>query len=261
MAASVRSPPDEPGITVNAPAFTSTPALSPLAPAATWRVLDDDPALLARLPAGVEPVRADLAAAPEAAFAPAPRLVAASAFFDLTSAVWIERFADLLAASKVALYAALTYDGREVWSPKPAEEDAALAAFNRDMRRDKGFGPALGAAAHDALLACEAALRPGRAMAEVFDAHARGLDAAGFGHARLNACGYSVGARYTPCWLDSYMFYENAPLEIAPGMTFFLHMILMDSEAGAAMCLGRTSLVTETGAEPLSGLSLDLPRR
>jgi Xaa-Pro dipeptidase len=42
---------------------------------------------------------------------------------------------------------------------------------------------------------------------------------------------------------------------------FFLHMILMDSEAGAAMTLGRTSLVTGSGAEPLSKLTLDLIRQ
>jgi Xaa-Pro dipeptidase len=114
------------------------------------------------------------------------------------------------------------------------------------------------AAARDALLACEAALRPGRPMADVFVAHARTLDAAGYGHARLNACGYALGARFTPSWMEPQMFYEGAPTVMAPGMVFFLHMILMDSDTGAAMCLGRTSLVTEQGAEPLSRLDLDL---
>lgn len=117
------------------------------------------------------------------------------------------------------------------------------------------------AAARDALTACEAALAPGRTMGEVFAAHATALDAAGLGHARLNACGYSLGARFTPSWMDPQMFYENAPQVMAPGMVFFLHMILMDSDTGAAMTLGRTSLVTETGAEPLSSLPLDLPLR
>ena len=41
-------------------------------------------------------------------------------------------------------------------------------------------------------------------------------------------------------------------------MVFFLHMILMDSEHGAAMCLGRTSVVGERGAEPLSKAPLEL---
>lgn len=128
-------------------------ALAQLAPGARWRVLDHDPALLARLPDDdrIEPVAVDLAAAPESAFTPHPRLVTASAFFDLTSADWIERFADRLAASGAALYAALTYDGREDWSPSPPGEAEALAAFHRDMTRDKGFGPALGPAAHGAL--------------------------------------------------------------------------------------------------------------
>ncbi|MFN3614078.1 MAG: M24 family metallopeptidase [Rubrimonas sp.] len=115
------------------------------------------------------------------------------------------------------------------------------------------------AAARDALLACEAALKPGRPMADVFDAHARALDEAGYGHARLNACGYALGARYTPSWMEPQMFYRGAPTIMGPGMVFFLHMILMDSATGAAMTLGRTSLVVETGAEPLSRLSLDLP--
>jgi Xaa-Pro dipeptidase len=115
------------------------------------------------------------------------------------------------------------------------------------------------AAAREALLACEAALKPGRPMADVFDAHARALDDAGYGHARLNACGYALGARYTPSWMEPQMFYDGAPTIMAPGMVFFLHMILMDSASGAAMTLGRTSLIGETGAEPLSRLPLDLP--
>ena len=117
------------------------------------------------------------------------------------------------------------------------------------------------AAAKDALLACEDALKPGRPMADVFDAHARTLDAAGYGSARLNACGYSLGAKYSPCWMDTDMFYEGAPQIMGPGMVFFLHMILMDSDTGAAMCLGRTSLITEAGAESLSKLPLEMPQR
>lgn len=120
---------------------------------------------------------------------------------------------------------------------------------------------AMHAAARDALLACEEALGPGRAMAEVYAAHATTLEAAGFGHARLNACGYALGARFSPSWMEPFMFHEGAPLVMAPGMVFFLHMILMDSETGAAMTLGRSSLVTEAGSEPLSALPLDLPRR
>jgi Xaa-Pro aminopeptidase len=117
---------------------------------------------------------------------------------------------------------------------------------------------AMHAACREALLACEAKLLPGTAMGEVFAAHARVLDAHGMRAHRLNACGYSLGTVYAPCWMDWPMFFAANPVELGPGMVFFLHMILMDSEAGLAMTLGRTSLITAAGPEPLSKASLEL---
>ncbi|MFQ5623362.1 MAG: M24 family metallopeptidase [Paracoccaceae bacterium] len=113
-------------------------------------------------------------------------------------------------------------------------------------------------AARQALLASEDALRPGRPMADVFDAHAGTLDGLGLSRHRLNACGYALGVRYPPSWMEDQMFYRGASTVMQPGMVFFLHMILMDSDAGAAMCLGRTSLVTETRPEVLSRTPTDL---
>ena len=114
------------------------------------------------------------------------------------------------------------------------------------------------AAAVEALEACEASLRPGRPMGDVFDAHARVLDAHGFQHARLQACGYGMGAVYNPIWVDFPMFYEGNPLLVQPGNVFFLHMILMDSQAGLAMCWGHSVLVHNEGVERLSRSPLDL---
>lgn len=116
----------------------------------------------------------------------------------------------------------------------------------------------LHAAAADALQACEAALRPGAAMGEVFQAHADTLDRAGLREHRLNACGYALGTTFAPNWMDWPMFYRDNPVEIGPGMVFFLHMILADSDTGTAMTLGRTSLVTETGHRVLNRHPLDL---
>jgi Xaa-Pro dipeptidase len=61
--------------------------------------------------------------------------------------------------------------------------------------------------------------------------------------------------------MDWPMFFQGNPVEIGPGMVFFLHMIVFDSDAGLAMTLGRTSLVTERGAEPLSRAPLELIAR
>ncbi len=117
------------------------------------------------------------------------------------------------------------------------------------------------AAAKEALLACEAALKPGATAGEVFAAHTTIFDAHGLNEHRLNACGYSLGAKFTPSWMDWPMFYENNDWVIEPGMVMFAHMILMDSASETAMCLGRTYLVGETGAEALNGHDLGLMQR
>ncbi len=114
------------------------------------------------------------------------------------------------------------------------------------------------AAAVEALEACEDAIRPGDPMGNVFDAHARVFDSHGLSHARSQACGYGMGAVYNPIWVDFPMFYEGNPLLMQAGQVFFLHMILMDSEAGQAMCYGHSVLVTETGVERLSRQGLEL---
>ncbi|CAH1673296.1 Aminopeptidase P family protein [Hyphomicrobiales bacterium] len=114
------------------------------------------------------------------------------------------------------------------------------------------------AAARDALLACEAELKPGRTAGDVFAAHARVFDEHGLSQHRLNACGYSLGAKFTPSWMDWPMFYQANDWEIVPGMVMFAHMILMDSDSKTAMCLGRTYLVGASGAEALNLPDLDL---
>ena len=113
-------------------------------------------------------------------------------------------------------------------------------------------------AAEAALHACQAALKPGNTAGDVFKAHADTLDAAGLSSHRLNACGYSLGAKFTPSWMDWPMFYERNPWVIMPGMVMFAHMILMDSASETALCLGRTYLVVEAGAVPINAPDLSL---
>jgi len=114
------------------------------------------------------------------------------------------------------------------------------------------------AAAREALDACQGAMKPGNIAGDVFAAHARVFDAHGLSNHRLNACGYSLGAKFTPSWMDWPMFYTENPWVLKPGMVLFAHMILMDSGSETAMCLGRTYLVGEAGAAAINADNLDL---
>ena len=117
-----------------------------------------------------------------------------------------------------------------------------------------------------ALDAAQAALRPGRPLGDVFEAHAAVLDDAGLAAARMNACGYALGTTYAPNWMDAptlSMFHRGNETLAAPGMVFFIHIIAYDSESderpgGLAMTSGATVLVTADGAERLTRTPTDL---
>jgi SAM-dependent methyltransferase len=70
--------------------------------------------------------------------------VLCSALLDLVSSAWLGRLFDTL---RVPFFASLTVDGRDAWQPHHPNDALMRAAFRRDQRRDKGFGPALGTAA------------------------------------------------------------------------------------------------------------------
>lgn len=80
-----------------------------------------------------------------------PDLVTAAALFDLASARWLERFVASLVSMRLPLYTVLTYDGRESWEPAHPDDQRMLAAFNHHQHGDKGFGPAAGPEATEAL--------------------------------------------------------------------------------------------------------------
>ena len=138
------------------------------------------------------------------------------------------------------------------------EWSGAYARYHAAMMRTLVIGPPTAAqtamfeACHEAIIACETAIRPGAPMGDVYEAHAQVFDSHGLNHARLQACGYGMGAVFPPIWVDFPMFYEGNPMIMQAGQVFFLHMILMDSDAGHAMCLGHSVLVAETGVERLS---------
>ncbi|MEM6415987.1 MAG: Xaa-Pro peptidase family protein [Pseudomonadota bacterium] len=122
----------------------------------------------------------------------------------------------------------------------------------RDEHRD------MHKASVDAMAACKEACRPGGMAGDIFDAHARVYDAAGYKEHRLNACGYSLGATYSPSWMDWPMLHTGQPVELKPNMVFLLLMILLDSEKGLAMSHGETVVVTDIGCRTLSNADNDL---
>ena len=111
----------------------------------------------------------------------------------------------------------------------------------------------------EALTKCQKKLVPENTVGEVFDTHAKIFDDLGYKKSRMNACGYSLGATFSPNWMDTPpMIFADNPLILQSGMVFFMHMILMDSENQLAMNLGETYLVTEKGNERLGKQKLDL---
>ena len=159
------------------------------------------------------------------------------------------------------------YSGRRHLDPADQltlEWSGTFARYHAAMMRTVVIGAPtqshtrMHAACAEALVACEKAIKPNAPMGDVYTAHANVFDAHGFSHARLQACGYGMGAVYNPIWVDFPMFYEGNPLLMQQGQVFFLHMILMDSDSGAAMTLGHSVLVTDTGCERLSRHPLDL---
>ena len=112
-------------------------------------------------------------------------------------------------------------------------------------------------ACRDTIQAIEAVLRPGNTFGTVFDTHARMMDERGLARHRLNACGYSLGARFSPSWMEHQMFHIGNPQEIQPDMSLFVHMIIMDSDSGTAMTLGQTYLTTTDTPKALSRYGLD----
>ena len=54
------------------------------------------------------------------------------------------------------------------------------------------------------------------------------------------------------------MLHRGNPVEVAPGMVIFVHIILFDERSGLAMSPGRTSLIEQKGARPLSRLPVEL---
>ena len=113
----------------------------------------------------------------------------------------------------------------------------------------------------ETIQAIETVLKPGHTFGDVFDMHAKIMDERGLARHRLNACGYSLGARFSPSWMEHEMFHAGNPQEIEESMSLFVHMIIMDSDTGTAMTLGQTYLTTSQAPKALSRHQLEFLNR
>jgi SAM-dependent methyltransferase len=112
-----------------------------------WRVTMPGRALLIHTPHGawrIEALATDFAKNPSCLPFNAHDAVVCSALMDLVSAAWAERLA---AALRVPFLACLNVDGRDRFRPAHPDDRLVARGFARDMRRDKGFGRAMGTAA------------------------------------------------------------------------------------------------------------------
>lgn len=129
--------------------------LAPRLPVAQrWTLVDADGALLAeaaRRHPGVAVRQGDLAGDLDALIPEGTDLVTASALIDLVSEAWLERLADRVRKIGCGLLVVLTYDGRIAWEQEAAGDAEIRDLVNRHQRGEKGFGPALGPAAPQAL--------------------------------------------------------------------------------------------------------------
>ena len=131
-----------------------------LAPSIQWRLVDNDPELLAEAihrhseDYSIESFLVDLSKTQKLPLE-SVSLITASALLDLVSGDFIRDFCQLIREKNedrpVGFYSALNYDGCIKWTPFHSLDAAILMNFNADQRRDKGFGPALGPDATDFL--------------------------------------------------------------------------------------------------------------
>jgi hypothetical protein len=139
-----------------------------------WRLVDDDPALLAAalretrawaeargatvVATGGDRIewrdggrdwtvrveRLDLATDLGRLELPQAALVTASALLDLVSVSWLHALAGRCRNAQARVLFALNYDGRTTCSPAEPDDTAVLELFNSHQLRDKSFGAALG---------------------------------------------------------------------------------------------------------------------
>jgi len=113
-------------------------------------------------------------------------------------------------------------------------------------------------AAREAIETLATAMRPGVVFADLFAVYTQIMERRDLTRHRLHGCGYSIGARFAPTWMEDQHFEAESDYQIKPNMAFFAHAMLFDSEESAAMTLGASYLVLEEETQALSRHPLDM---
>jgi len=113
-------------------------------------------------------------------------------------------------------------------------------------------------AVREAIGALHQALRPGAVFADLFSLYTQIMESHDLTRHRLHGCGYSIGARFAPTWMEDQHFEAESDYLVEPNMTFFAHAMLFDSESAAAMTLGASYLVLAEETQALSRHPLDM---
>jgi len=112
----------------------------------------------------------------------------------------------------------------------------------------------------EAMDAATAAMRPGVAAGEVYNAWQRTVDAAGLHHYRRHHCGYLVGIGFPPSWSGAGVpvgLRAGSDLQLKAGMVFHVLSWLLRTGIGDSF-VSDTVLVTETGSEVLTTVTREL---
>lgn len=103
----------------------------------------------------------------------------------------------------------------------------------------------------EAMLAGQAAARPGTRAREVYQAIARPIRAAGLD--MPSRCGHALGLDVN----DGFGLVPDEETELQPGMTLVLHPNLVDPATGEGVMYGSTHVVTETGVRELHDIPVE----
>lgn len=111
---------------------------------------------------------------------------------------------------------------------------------------------AMFAACRDGLDDAKDSLRAGRPCGDVYEAYRRAASRHRFGRNVIGVCGYPMGAVFPPTWMEDPFLFAGSASVLESGMTFFIHIVLLDQRRNLVMALGETAIVRRGAPESIN---------